>query len=156
MNKETPIINIITYRLPQKLANQIYKEFQDRFRDAKYLIGKVEPFAILQQDLKTVELLLAFSVFHKRVITNLEAAVTFYETVSRHSDATTIKIGGYDLTYPEKNKLLGVVLSYKKLIKDFSIPPYVMEYEETKEFLWNLCRLKESEMRKDAEGEEIK
>jgi hypothetical protein len=142
MAKETPIINILTYSLPFELTNQIYNEFQSRFKEAKYLIENYERYKVLQNDTKTVELLLSLSIFHKRVISNLDAAVKFYGTVTSHSDAETIKMGSYDLTGDEKNKILAVVMSYNKLITKFSIPPSAMEYYETKEFLRNLISLK--------------
>jgi hypothetical protein len=142
MSKEFPIINILTYQLPFDLANQIYNEFQSRIKDAKYLIENYASYKALEQDLKTVELLLSLSIFHKRVIANLDSAVKFYGTVSKRSDADVIKIGSYDLTGEEKNKLLAVVISYDKLIEKFSIPNFVLEYYETKEFLKNLKNLK--------------
>jgi hypothetical protein len=142
MAKETPIINILTYKLPYELTNQIYNEFQNRFREATYLIEKYKTYSVLQGDLKTVELILSLSIFHKRVITNLDAAVKFYGTITRKSQAEAIQVGSYKLTGEEKNKLLAVVLSYNLLIEKFSITPVVMEYYETRELLRNLIHLK--------------
>ena len=142
MEKETPIINILTYKLPFELSNQIYNEFQNRLREAHYLIEKYKKYKVLHNNLKTVELLLSLSIFHKRVIANLDAAIKFHGTVSRKSQADTISIGAYKFTGEEKNKLLAVVLNYKQLIEKFSIPPIVMEYYETREFLKNLIDLK--------------
>lgn len=142
MAKETPIINILTYKLPFELTNQIYNEFQSRFKEAQYLIENYKTYKVLESDKKTVELLLSLSIFHKRVISNFNAAVKFYGTVTSLSEAETIKMGSYDLTGDEKNKILAVVISYNKLIEKFSIPPSIMEYYETKEFLRNLISLK--------------
>ena len=74
------------------------------------------------------------SIFHKRVIANLDGAVKFYGTVSRNSEADTIKIGNYNLNGEERNQILAVVKSYDLLIERFSIPKFTMEYNETKEF----------------------
>lgn len=142
MAKETPVINILTYGLPFELSNQIYNEYQNRFKEARYLIEHYDFYKILERDIQTVTLLLSLSIFHKRVIANLDAAVKFYGTVSTYSNAETIKMGSYDFTSSEKNKVLAVVMSYNKLIQKFSIPPAVMEYYETREFLKNLIRLK--------------
>lgn len=154
MAKETPIINILTYSLPFELTNQIYNEYQSRFKEATYLIDNFKTYRILQSDTKTVELLLSLSIFHKRVISNLDAAVKFYGTVTSHSEAEIIKIGSYDLTGDEKNKILAIVMSYNRLIEKFSIPTSVMEYYETKEFLKKLINLKS--MLSHGEGEESK
>ncbi|MGX7666318.1 hypothetical protein [Flavobacterium pedocola] len=142
MAKETPIINILTYHLPFELTNQIYNEFQSRFKEANFLIENYKTYSSLKVDNKTVELLLALSIFHKRVIANLDGAVKFYGTVTKSSDAEIIKIGSYDLTNEEKNKILAVVMSYNKLLEEYSIPPIVMEYYETREFLRKLIDLK--------------
>ena len=142
MPKETPIINILTYRLPYDLTNQIYNEYQNRFKEAKFLIDNYTTFKVLQDNIKTVELLLSLSIFHKRVISNLDAAVKFYGTVTAKSDANAIRMGSYSLTGDEKNKLLAVVINYNRLIQKFFIPPNVMEYYDTKEFLRNLISLK--------------
>lgn len=142
MAKDAPIINILTYRLPRKLANQIYNEYENRLREANYFIDNIKSYKTLQGDKKTVELLLALSIFHKRVITNLDAAVKFYGTVTKYCTADTIKIGSYDLTGKEKNNILAVVMNYNQLIEKFSIAPIVMEYYETIEYLKSLILLK--------------
>lgn len=142
MAKDTPIINILTYRLPFELTNQIYNEFQNRFRDANYLIDNYKTYQPLKDNLKTVELFLSLSIFHRRIITNLDGAVKFYGTVTRKGETDTIRIGSYNLTGDERNKLLAVILNYQKLLEKFSIPPAVMEYYETREFLKKLIALK--------------
>lgn len=142
MAKDTPIINILTYRLPFELTNQIYNEFQNRYRDANYLIDNYKTYQPLKDNLKTVELFLSLSIFHRRIITNLDGAVKFYGTVTKKGETDTIRIGSYNLTGDEKNKLLAVVLNYQKLLDRFSIPSTVMEYYETREFLKKIIVLK--------------
>ncbi|MDP1726898.1 MAG: hypothetical protein Q8M15_08945 [Bacteroidota bacterium] len=142
MAKETSTINILTYKLPFDLANQIYKEFQDRFKDATYLIINVQKYKPLKNSIKTVEVLLSLSIFYRRVVTNFDGAIHFYDTVTKKSEAQTVQIGKYDLNADERNQILAVVMSYNKLIQKFSIPNTVMEYLETKEFLKNLIDLK--------------
>lgn len=142
MENESPIINILTYKLPFDLANQIFNEFQIRFKDAKYLIATYKTYKPLAPNIKTVELLLSLSIFHKRVISNLDGAVKFYSRVSKKSTADTISIGGYKLTFEEKNKILAVVLNYEKLLSNFSIHPKYLEYSETNEFLKKIIILK--------------
>jgi hypothetical protein len=116
MEKTSPIINILTYKLDFKLTNQIYKEYQTRLKEAKYKIENFRTYKILEKDMQTVELLLALSIFHKRVIANLEAATKFYSKINNLSGADTIKMGTYALNGLEKNKILGVIISYNKLM----------------------------------------
>ena len=138
MSEETPMINILTYKLPFKLANQIYNEYQSRLKEATYLIENYKTYGVLNEHIKTIELFLSLSVFHKRVITNLDGAVKFYGTVSKRGQTDTIQIGSYKMTGDEKNKILAVVLNYNQLLEKFSISPMVMEYFETREFLKKL------------------
>lgn len=142
MTKDTPIINILTYQLPYNLANQIYNEFQSRVKEANYLIDNYKTYKPLKDSSKTIELLLSLSIFHRRVITNLDGAVKFYGTVTKKGKTDTIRIGSYDLTLEEKNKILAVVINYNHLLEKFSIPPIVMEYHETREFLKKIIMLK--------------
>ena len=142
MTKDAPIINILTYQLPHNLANQIYNEFQSRVKETNYLIENYKTYKSLKDSSKTIELLLSLSIFHRRVITNLDGAVKFYGTVTKKGKTDTIRIGSYDLTLEEKNKILAVVINYNHLLEKFSIPPIVMEYHETREFLKKIIMLK--------------
>jgi len=142
MTKDTPIINILTYQLPYNLANQIYNEYQSRLKEANYLIENYKTYKSLRDSSKTIELLLSLSIFHRRIITNLDGAVKFYGTVTKKGKTDTIRIGSYDLTFEEKNKILAVVINFNHLLERFSIPPIVMEYHETREFLKKIITLK--------------
>jgi len=138
----TPIINIFTYGLPFKLANQMYKEFQDRVKEANFLVENSPRFKFLIDYNETLEILIALSIFHKRVISNLDGAVKFYGTVNSISKADTISMGSYDLTFEEKNKILALLINYRTLIKKFRISENDFDYTETKEFLSNIKRVK--------------
>jgi len=142
MNKETPIINILTYHLPFELTNQIYNEYQSRLKEANYLIENYKTYKPLKDNIKTVELFLSLSIFHRRVITNLDGAVKFYGTVTKNGLTDTIKIGNYNLTGEERNMILAVVMNYNQLLEKFSISPKVMEYYETRDFLNKIINLK--------------
>ena len=142
MATETPIINILTYKLPFELTNQIYNEFQNRLKEATFLIDTYKTYKPLKENIKTVELLLSLSIFHRRVITNLDGAVKFYGTVTKKGQTDTVRIGNYNLTGEERNKILAVVMNYNALLEKFSIPPIVMEYYETRDFLKQLITLK--------------
>ncbi len=135
MANKTPIINIFTFGLPYKLASQIYNEFDSRLREAKYTIGISERYTPLEPHQDVVEILLALTIFHKRVIANLDAAVKFYGTVSHYSETETVRIGNYQFTGEEKNKLLGLIISYSNIRRKFGIPNDFVDYNLTKEFL---------------------
>lgn len=140
--KKSPIINILTAGLPYKLARQIYNEHHSRLKEAKYLISNYEFYETLKSEIATVELLLALSIFHKRVISNLDGAVKFHGTVSKLSDSDTISIGSYDLTSEEKNRILSLLISYRKLIQKYDISEAILDYYHTKDFVKSLKYLK--------------
>lgn len=144
MAVENKIIGIFCYRLPYKLSNQIYNEFENRFKDAKYLIQNYSYYKGLKKDVRVIELLLALSIFHKRLVSNLDAAVKFYGTVTRSSKAEIISIGGYKLNASERNKLLGLLMHYNNLRNRFKLPVDIFEYLETKEFLRNIIKFKDN------------
>jgi len=155
--EKTPIINILTAGTPYKLANQIYNEFQNRFKEAKYFIDNLSWYSELSEDIETVELLLALSIFHKRVVANLDGAVKFYGTVTETGKTDTISIGSYDLNNEEKNKILGLLINYRKLIQRFGIDESFMDYYHTKDFLKKVKYLKsdlEYDKNQQEEGDE--
>ena len=135
MIDKTPLINILTYSLPYKLANQLYNEYQSRLTEAKYIIDISDRYKRLSKHLDVVEILLALTIFHKRVIANLDAAVKFHGTVNSYGDTDTIKIGSYHFTGEEKNKILGLTINYDKLREKYGILPSLNDYELTKDFL---------------------
>jgi len=156
MASETPTINILTYKLPFELTNQIYNEFQSRLKEANFLIEKYKTYSSLKENTKTVELFLSLSIFHRRVITNLDGAVKFHGTVTKNGQTDTVRIGNYNLTGEEKNKILAVVMNYNALLEKFSIPQAVMEYYETREFLKKLITLKSELENADYKGRQTK
>lgn len=143
MSKKTPIINIFTYGLPQKLAKQIFNEYQSRLSESKFLIEKYNYYLPLLDHIKTLELLLAMSIFYKRVVTNLDSAIKFHSAVNRYSGSEVIQIGSYDFTGEEKNKLLGLIINFNNIQKKFSIPKVLYDYEQTKDFVKNVLSLLE-------------
>lgn len=132
---KTPLINIFTSQLPYKLSNQIYNEFESRLREAKYIMDLSDLYRPLLEHLDTIEILLAMTIFQKRVISNLDAAIKFHGTVMNYSNSEIVKIGKYKFTLDEKNLLLSLTISYEKLQKKYGIPNSLVDYTLTKEFL---------------------
>jgi hypothetical protein len=142
--KEYRIINIICHRLPYDLSNQVYNEFESRYKEVMWLVEHSNYYKRLRYNLKSVEILLALSIFYKRVISNLDAVVKFYGTVQSISQADTIAIGRYDLDSKEKNKLLGIVLHYRAIKQRFGLDDRIFEYYETKDFLKQIIKYRSS------------
>jgi hypothetical protein len=142
MADETPIINIMTHRLPRELSRPIYNEFQNRYQEAVRIIEKYAKYQVLKDDLDVVEVLLALSIFYNRVIVNLDAATKFYGLVT-HNDATSaVRIGTYILNADEIHIIQGILISYQKLMRRYEIDEFLWNYTLTIEFLQRLINLK--------------
>lgn len=141
MKSKSGIINILTYRLPYDLANQIFNEYQARLLEANYLIENYQFYSSLRENRQTVESILALSIFYKRIMSCFDGAIKFHEMVADKSGADIVKIGSYSYTSQDSRRMLSVILDYSALIKRYRITADVMEYYETKELLKNLVTL---------------
>lgn len=149
MAKALPkILGIMTYRLSKELSRPIYSEYESRYKDIEYLLQHNKSFWKIKKDIKTIEILLAMSIYYKRVIANLHGACNFHKTVHSTSNANVIEIGNYRFDRAENNKMLHIVLAFKAIQTKYRIMDFVFEYNETKGFLDNVVRLKEIFSRK--------
>jgi hypothetical protein len=112
----------------------MYAEYSARLSEVKYLL-EYKSYSDLKQNFELIELLLALSIFYKRVITNLDSANKFSGTVFNSSEAQYIRIGKYKLTPKESRRIYAVVQNYNKLMAKYHVPGGVTIYTETKEFL---------------------
>lgn len=130
------MIEKLTQDLPYKLSEQINIEFNKRFSDIKYLTsGKYDYYTPLRNNIETIRILLAMSIFYKRVISNFDSANKFTNRVLFKGEAISVQLGTYELTTKEVFKLNKVVIEFRKCMDDYSIPLGLFEYLETKEFL---------------------
>lgn len=142
---EGALIRYLTYQLPYDVAKQLFNEYEARLKEIDWLLDHSNSFVEIRQNKKTIELLLAISIFHKRVLSNLDSASKFYSLVTRNSEAEAVRIGTYDLTRTERNRLLAAVLKFNEIISEFNISPTFMNYNTTREFLTNVKRMKNAE-----------
>jgi hypothetical protein len=142
MAGETPIINIITHRLPRELSRPIYNEFQNRFQESVRIIEKYAKYQVLKDDLDVVEVLLALSIFYNRVIVNLDAVTKFYGLVTRNEVVSAVRIGTYILNADEIHIIQSILISYQKLMRRYEIDEFLWNYTLTIEFLQRLINLK--------------
>lgn len=141
-NDPVPIINIMTYRLPRELSRPIYTEFQSRFSEAKRIIERYLKYQLLQDDLDLVELLLAMSIFHNRILVNLDAATKFYGLVMKSNRADGVKIGSYILNKQEVTLIQGILINNRKILRKYDMDESLFNYQLTIDFLQKLIDLK--------------
>ena len=138
------MINTFTENLPYRLSEQIIIEYNKRLSDINHFVsGKYDYYANLKEDIASIQMLLALSIFYKRVLTNFDSATKFSSRVVLKSEAKSIQLGTYELSSKEIFKLNKVVITFRKLLEEYSIPVEMFEYLETKEFLRKVKKYKD-------------
>ena len=67
--KQTPFINILTYKLPSNVTHPIYLEYNSRRRELDRIWANPENnYQMLQDYISTIEALLAISIFYRHVM----------------------------------------------------------------------------------------
>ncbi|RZK27020.1 MAG: hypothetical protein EOO43_00955 [Flavobacterium sp.] len=141
-DKQIPIINIFTYKLPKRLSQPIYKDFEYRYKEALAIIIGYPKYAALKDELPTVELLLALSIFYNHIIANLDAAVTFHGLVTREDNVQGIRMGSYILNADEIRKLQSVIRFYHELMEKYNLSSSLWNYRLTLDFVQKLIIIK--------------
>lgn len=129
-------------RLPREISNPMYNEYYNRLKEINYILENRDAYRHLIQYRKTVELILSLSIFYKRVIANMDAATKFAGTVFNNSTATAIKIGTYNLTGTEKNRILAIVKNYKLMTEKYNLTIDILSTVETKDLIRKIKNLK--------------
>lgn len=76
--KQTPLINILTYKLPSNVTHPIYLEYNSRRRELDRIWANPENnYQMLQDYISTIEALLAISIFYRHVMGHMLGAVSF-------------------------------------------------------------------------------
>ena len=120
----------------------MYNEYYNRLKEINFILENRDAYKHLLQYKKTIELILSLSIFYKRVIANMDAATKFAGTVFSNSSAIAIKIGSYDLTGSEKNRIIAVVMSYNSLTEKYSLTNDLLATMETKDLIKKIKDLK--------------
>lgn len=129
-------------RLPREISNPMYNEYYNRLKEINFIIENRDAYKHLLQYKKTIELILSLSIFYKRVIANMDAATKFAGTVFSNSSAIAIKIGSYNLTGSEKNRIIAVVMNYNSLTQKYSLTNDLLATSETKDLIKKIKDLK--------------
>ena len=129
-------------RLPREISNPMYNEYYNRLKEINFILENRDAYKHLLQYKKTIELILSLSIFYKRVIVNMDAATKFAGTVFSNSSAIAIKIGSYNLTGNEKNRIIAVVMNYNSLTQKYSLTNDLLATTETKDLIKKIKDLK--------------
>lgn len=148
------MIEEIISNLPYKIGEQLLYEYNRRLSDVNYLTsGKFDYYSSLKSEMETIKTLLALSIFYKRILTNFDSANKFTSRIILKNDADGLKLGTYEMDLLDIRKLNRIVISFKKIMEDYSIPIAVFEYLETKEFLKKVKVYRDNLNREKENGE---
>lgn len=129
-------------RLPREISNPMYNEYYNRLKEINFILENRDAYKHLLQYKKTIELILSLSIFYKRVIANMDAATKFAGTVFSNSPAIAIKIGSYNLTGSEKNRIIAIIMNYNLLKEKYSLTHDILSTTETKDLIKKIKDLK--------------
>jgi hypothetical protein len=129
-------------RLPREISNPMYNEHYSRLKEIDFILNNRESYFALKADRQFIELLLALSIFYKRVLTNLDSATKFANTVFKNSEAEAIRIGKYDLTGRERDRIIAIIFNFNSILKKYEIPHELLVFTETRVFIRNIKKLK--------------
>lgn len=146
------MIEIFTRNTPPKLSQQLLYEYNNRLNDVNhFLSGPYDFYNPLRQDKETIKMLLALSIFYKRVLTNFESATKFSGRIIFNSEAESIQLGTYNLDSKQIFRLRKTIIEFNNIKEKYSIPDRVFEYTETLEFLRNV-RIFKGNLRSEDNG----
>jgi hypothetical protein len=123
--------------LPKFLSDQLFNEYEFRRRELEFIVEKYPAKYKWIEDIDSIKLLLATSIFYKRVIAQLEAAgKTYYDLIG--GQVSAISIGNYNLTENEAGKLVAITSDFYQLLTIFGLNIYLFDYFDTSGFLFKL------------------
>ena len=138
---QSPIINILTSRLPGNVTRPIYLEYNSRRRELDRIWANPENhYQMLQDYVSTVEALLAISIFYRHVMGHMQGAVSFYKSVNRNSgmnNECAIKVGGMVLDGQQQKRLSSAVIKFNQIQEKYQLDSAFFEYSETIQFMKN-------------------
>lgn len=138
------MIPLFTKHLPFDLQKKLISEYKQRKKEVVYLIKNYDYEGVSLQDLKTIEFLLALSVFYRRVIANIDSASSFTNFVFVNSEASVIKIGGYDLDQDEKRKITAIIIKFRSILKENNIQESQLNYDDMNTFIKEYKKYKQA------------
>lgn len=143
MPEKNTLINILTYKLPAAVAQPICREYDwRRLEIQKVLNHGYERYAVLRGFERTIDALLALSLFYRHVLANFEGASEFYVNINKGQQVELpVRIGNFTLNQKERNRLQAIHIRYSEIMAKYQIGPRFFEYAETIDFLRNCIDL---------------
>ncbi len=140
-DQKTPLINILTYKLPVAVTKPLFAEYNNRLREiANIWSWKKSAYLVLKEYEPVIESLLAMTLFYRHVLGHIQGANTFYKTVNLHCEVggeCSISIGKTVLDKKQQRRLDALLISFNQIQDKYQIYPAFYEFSETAQFLKN-------------------
>ena len=145
MDKETSLINALTYQLPGSITRPLYMEYKSRMEEIERIWKTGNAAYIeLREYRSVVEALMAVSLFYRYVFGHIHGATSFYKMVnpiSRQGNERAIKVGNSIIDKEQQRHLQAAVIAFDKIQRKYQLAPAFYEFSETILFLRNCNEL---------------
>lgn len=139
--EDTPLINILCYELPKEVGQPLFKEFHNRWDEIER-IWQTPNFSdnVLKKHASTIKMLLAMSLYYRRVISGFYGATDFFKKITyegneRHERA--VKIGSFVFDRDQNYQLWKIQQSFSAILEKYQINETFFDFDDTLEFLSN-------------------
>lgn len=129
------MIRLFTSKLPAKLSRDLYFEYNRLLPRVKEAIIEKEVL-IDDNERDFVFLLLAMSIFFKKVIMPLSGAESFSSQLSEFR-VETIQMSSFQFTNEDRANIDKIVKEFYGMINSFGIDRKLLDYSDSKTFLDN-------------------
>ena len=136
------MIRMFCKELPRTLSQLLYNEYQVARKDLDFLLQTYPKTYKWIDDPEVIQLLLALSIFYRRVIAQLESAMSFSKRLF-NLNVSHIEIGVDHIDHVQVEKMSKTVSEFYGLLKGFSIHTDLFDYYDLREFLSKLKGYKE-------------
>lgn len=145
MDKETSLINALTYQLPGSITRPLYMEYKSRMEEIERIWKTGNAAYIeLREYRSVVEALMAVSLFYRYVFGHIHGVTSFYKMVnpiSRQGNERAIKVGNSIIDKEQQRHLQAAVIAFDKIQRKYQLAPAFYEFSETIQFLRNCNEL---------------
>ena len=134
------MIKLFCKGLPWNLSQLLYAEYQNRLKEFRFLLENFPNKYRWIEDHEPVELILAMSIFYRRVIAQFDAAKDFTVSLLKRSECVGVSFGQFTLDENQADSLSKIVNGFSYLLYKFGLDEDLFDYDDVEGFLIQLKR----------------
>lgn len=129
------MIKLFCKNLPSNISRQLYFEYKNLEKELIFLLSTYKKKYNWIKDIDTIKLLLAMSIYYKRVIAPLESVSDFYLNLNKLNDVDGIVLGNDELKRVAFIKIEDIVNKFFRILRIFGLSTKIFEYYNISIFL---------------------